>query len=200
MEWRRKKNTRRRSLALFNLDHHFPSSIPSLTPRRRALLSLPSTFQNQFDTMDLSDNAITRLDGFPRLPRVRTLLIHGNRVSAIGPNLAASLPSLTTLGLASNRLSRLADLDALGSFPRLAALVISGNPVSRHPQARPYLAWKCKGLRSLDGARVTAAEREAGEAAFGGEGGVAAAAEALGIRGARDCPAPGRGSAAAALN
>jgi U2 small nuclear ribonucleoprotein A' len=155
-----------------------------------------SSSQNQFDTIDLSDNAIARLDGFPRLPRARTLLAHGNRVAALGAGLGASLPALTTLGLAGNRLARLADLDPLASLPRLAHLVLAGNPVARHPQARPYLAWRCRALRSLDGARVTPAERAAGDAAFGGEAGVAAAATAGAERVKTFEPGEGRPEAA----
>jgi U2 small nuclear ribonucleoprotein A' len=134
--------------------------------------------QNQFDTIDLSDNAIARLDGFPRLPRARTLLAHGNRVSVIGSGLGAALPALTTLGLAGNRLARLADLGPLAACPRLAHLVLTGCPVARHPSYRAYVAWKCRGLRSLDGRRVSGADRAAADEAYGGDAGAAAAASA----------------------
>ena len=43
--------------------------------------------QNQFDSIDLTDNAIARLEGFPKLHRLRTLLLSNNRISRIAPNL-----------------------------------------------------------------------------------------------------------------
>lgn len=35
---------------------------------------------DQFDTIDFSDNDIRRLDGFPRLPRLKCLLLNNNRI------------------------------------------------------------------------------------------------------------------------
>jgi hypothetical protein len=43
--------------------------------------------QNQFDSIDLSDNAVVRLEGFPRLPRLRVLYLCNNRVAKIARNL-----------------------------------------------------------------------------------------------------------------
>jgi hypothetical protein len=43
--------------------------------------------QDQFDTIDLSDNAIVRLEGFPRLPRLKFLLLNNNRIAKIARNL-----------------------------------------------------------------------------------------------------------------
>jgi hypothetical protein len=42
--------------------------------------------QNQFDSIDLTDNSIVRLEGFPRLPRLTQLLLSNNRVMRIGKN------------------------------------------------------------------------------------------------------------------
>ena len=39
--------------------------------------------QNQFDSIDLSDNAIVKLEGFPRLLRLKQLLLNNNRISRI---------------------------------------------------------------------------------------------------------------------
>ena len=48
------------------------------------MLLLP---QNQFDSIDLSDNAIVRLEGFPKLHRLRNLLLNNNRIIRIAPHL-----------------------------------------------------------------------------------------------------------------
>ena len=60
--------------------------------------------RDAFDCIDLSGNDITALTNFPRLPRLTTLLLSGNRVATIAAdNIAASLPSLESLQLANNR-------------------------------------------------------------------------------------------------
>jgi hypothetical protein len=47
--------------------------------------------QDQFDSIDLSDNAIVRLEGFPRLPRLKVLLLNNNRIAKIARNLEGGL-------------------------------------------------------------------------------------------------------------
>ena len=39
--------------------------------------------QNQFDSIDLSDNAIVKLEGFPRLLRLKQVLLNNNRIARI---------------------------------------------------------------------------------------------------------------------
>lgn len=43
--------------------------------------------QDQFDSIDLSDNAIVRLEGFPRLPRLKMLLLNNNRIAKVARDL-----------------------------------------------------------------------------------------------------------------
>lgn len=43
--------------------------------------------QNQFDSIDLSDNSIVRLEGFPKLPRLQCLHLNNNRINRIARNL-----------------------------------------------------------------------------------------------------------------
>lgn len=43
--------------------------------------------QNQFDSIDLSDNAVVRLEGFPKLPRLKCLHLNNNRIARIARNL-----------------------------------------------------------------------------------------------------------------
>lgn len=60
------------------------SALPVSNP-----FSLPASdaLQNQFDSIDLSDNAIARLEGFPKLLRLKVLHLNNNRVNKIGRNL-----------------------------------------------------------------------------------------------------------------
>lgn len=43
--------------------------------------------QNQFDSIDLSDNAVVRLEGFPKLPRLKVLHLNNNRINRIARRL-----------------------------------------------------------------------------------------------------------------
>lgn len=43
--------------------------------------------QDQFDTIDLSDNEIVKLENLPYLNRLGTLIINNNRITRINPNI-----------------------------------------------------------------------------------------------------------------
>jgi U2 small nuclear ribonucleoprotein A' len=43
--------------------------------------------QNQFDAIDLSDNEIVKLEGFPPLTRLHSLNLSNNRIARIGNDL-----------------------------------------------------------------------------------------------------------------
>eukprot|EP00879_Flechtneria_rotunda_P022090 GHRR01023308.1.p1 GENE.GHRR01023308.1~~GHRR01023308.1.p1 ORF type:complete len:121 (+),score=13.30 GHRR01023308.1:175-537(+) len=63
--------------------------------------------ENQFDSIDLTDNAIVRLDGFPRLPRLKMLLLSSNRIAKIARNLESAIRSLEVLVLTNNKITEL---------------------------------------------------------------------------------------------
>ncbi|KAK5624936.1 hypothetical protein RRF57_000652 [Xylaria bambusicola] len=119
------------------------------------------------DAIDLVDNDIQVLGNFPLSPRIHTLLLARNRVSSIQPTLANSIPNLTNLQLESNNLSELADLDPLGSFPRLTHLVLRDNPVTKKEHYRYWILWRCPSVRFLDYAKVKDAERKHASKLFG---------------------------------
>ncbi|KAJ8119954.1 hypothetical protein ONZ43_g3211 [Nemania bipapillata] len=119
------------------------------------------------DAIDLVDNDIQVLGNFPLSPRIHTLLLARNRVSSIQPTLANSIPNLTNLQLESNNLSELADLDPLGSFPRLTHLVLRDNPVTKKEHYRYWVLWRCPSVRFLDYAKVKDAERKHAKELFG---------------------------------
>ena len=62
---------------------------------------------DQFDAIDFSDNEIRKLDGFPLLRRLKTLLVNNNRICRIGEGLDQALPCLTELILTNNSLVEL---------------------------------------------------------------------------------------------
>ncbi|CAK7227855.1 U2 snRNP complex subunit [Sporothrix bragantina] len=119
------------------------------------------------DAIDLTDNDIQVLGNFPLTPRLRTLLLARNRIAAIQPGLADALPNLSSLALASNQLTELADLDPLARFGRLTHLVLLDNPVTKRERYRYWVIWRCPTVRFLDFQKVKDAERSKAEELFG---------------------------------
>ncbi|GLI68001.1 hypothetical protein VaNZ11_012322 [Volvox africanus] len=122
--------------------------------------------QNQFDSIDLSDNAIVRLDGFPKLLRLKQLLMNNNRVARIARGLEEFLPNLDTLILTNNRINNLQDIDPLATLPKLEHLSLHGNPVMTKPNYRLYVISKLPRLKVLDFKKVKQKERDSAKAIF----------------------------------
>ncbi len=89
--------------------------------------------RDAFDSMDLTDNRLTRLDNFPRLQRLSTLHLGSNLIEAFDDvNLAKNLPNITSLTLSYNRIAALHEIRTLGkAFPKLEFLSLVGNSVTR---------------------------------------------------------------------
>ncbi|KAB1201709.1 U2 small nuclear ribonucleoprotein A' [Morella rubra] len=115
--------------------------------------------EDQFDTIDLSDNEIVKLENFPHLSRLGTLLINNNRITRINPNIGEFLPKLHSLVLTNNRLVNLVEIDPLASLPKLQFLSLMDNTVTKKPNYRLYVINKLKILRVLDFKKVKNKER-----------------------------------------
>ncbi|XP_051177006.1 U2 small nuclear ribonucleoprotein A' [Lolium perenne] len=122
--------------------------------------------EDQFDTIDLSDNEIVKLENFPFMNRLGTLLINNNRITRINPNLGEFLPKMHTLVLTNNRLTTLAEIDPLASLPKLQYLSLLDNTVIKQPDYRLYVIHKLKHLRLLDFKKVKQQERIAAAQKF----------------------------------
>ncbi|KHN87298.1 putative U2 small nuclear ribonucleoprotein A' [Toxocara canis] len=127
--------------------------------------------RDQFDTIDLTDNDIRKLENIPLLKRLSSLLMHNNRVQQIMPNLGEVLPSLRTLALTNNNLCELGDIDPLGTCQKLEYLTLIGNPVTHKPQYRLYVIYKVPSVRVLDFKRVRLVERQQAATLFKGKKG-----------------------------
>ena len=149
-------------------------SHPTLTANKIAAIENMGATQNQFDAIDLSDNEIVKLEGFPPLSRLHTLYLSNNRIARVGADLSQQIPMLKALYLTNNRLKNLADLDPLKSCKRLTHLSLLGNPVSKNPDYRLYAVYSLPALKVLDFRKVKQAEREAAEKKFGGKDGLKA--------------------------
>ncbi|XP_035210801.1 U2 small nuclear ribonucleoprotein A'-like isoform X1 [Stegodyphus dumicola] len=126
---------------------------------------------DQFDCIDLSDNDVRKLDGFPQLKRLKTLLLNNNRVCRIGDNLQECLPNLETLILTNNHIQELGDIDPLNTLKSLTSLSLMKNPVASKRHYRLYIVHKLPQLRLLDFRKIRLREREESAKLFKGKKG-----------------------------
>ncbi|KAG9131190.1 hypothetical protein Leryth_006054 [Lithospermum erythrorhizon] len=125
--------------------------------------------EDQFDTIDLSDNEIVKLENFPYLNRLGTILMNNNRITRINPNLGEFLPKLHTLVLTNNRLTNLVEIDPLASLPKLQYVSFLDNNITKKPNYRLYVIHKLKSLRVLDFKKVKQKERMEAKKLFASE-------------------------------
>ncbi|KAJ3149865.1 U2 small nuclear ribonucleoprotein A' [Geranomyces michiganensis] len=139
------------------------------------------------DVIDFTDNDLRRLEGFPRMPRLKTLLVSNNRVARFGADLARSLPNLSALVLNNNMIAELGDIDPLGELERLETLSLMDNPVATKQYYRLYVIHRCPKVRILDFKRVVEKERQEAAKLFSGAAGtkLAASISAKSASGAR---------------
>ncbi|TYZ61889.1 hypothetical protein PybrP1_004830 [[Pythium] brassicae (nom. inval.)] len=119
-----------------------------------------------FDCIDLSDNEIKKLENFPRLRRLRMLLLHNNHIARLQEDLSESIANLEYLVLTGNRIAQLAELDRLAGFAKLDTLVLAGNPVTKRKYYREYVAYKLPQLKVLDYKKIKPHDREAAKVLF----------------------------------
>ncbi|CAJ1977836.1 unnamed protein product [Sphenostylis stenocarpa] len=115
--------------------------------------------EDQFDTIDLSDNEIVKLENVPYLNRLGTMIINNNRITRIHPNIGEFLPKLHTLVLTNNRIVNLVEIDPLASLPKLQFLSLLDNNITKKTNYRLYVINKLKSLRVLDFKKVKNKER-----------------------------------------
>lgn len=119
------------------------------------------------DSIDLTDNSIRVLGNFPKLLRLRTLLLARNRISHIQPTISQSIPRLQNLVLTGNSIANLAELDPLSGFPDLTFLSLVDNPVTSIDYYRSWVIWRNPHVRVLDFQKVKDAERTRAKELFG---------------------------------
>ncbi|CAF4607559.1 unnamed protein product, partial [Rotaria magnacalcarata] len=116
---------------------------------------------NQFDTIDFTNNDIRKLDGFPFLPKLKTMYLANNHITRIAEGLQQYIPNLDTLMLNNNMLQELIDIDPLATLPKLAHVSFARNPIAMKKDYRLYVIHRLPNLRTLDFNRITQKEREA---------------------------------------
>jgi len=124
------------------------------------------TTLDQYDCLDLSDNEVRKLDGFPHLNRLKTLLLNNNRIVRVAEGLELNLPNLNTLILTNNSITELADLEPLIPFKNLEMMSFLHNPVMTKRNYRLYVIHKFPNLRVLDFKKIKQKEKDTAKSLF----------------------------------
>lgn len=134
--------------------------------------------QDQYDTINLNDNEIQKLEGFPLFKRLKTLYLSNNRISRIVPRLGDSLPALETLILSFNKIESLNELECLAECKNLRVISLEKNPVTQKPHYRLFLIHKLPRLKLIDFQKVKPREKQEARKMFGDKAKGAAAVSA----------------------
>mmetsp|Transcript_8081 Transcript_8081/g.13951 ORF Transcript_8081/g.13951 Transcript_8081/m.13951 type:complete len:231 (-) Transcript_8081:28-720(-) len=137
-----------------------------LRGNRIAVIENLGVTENGFDTIDLSENEIKKVDNFPHLPRLKTLMLSRNKINELG-SLSNSLPNLQSLVLIDNDLTNLDSIDVLGELFQLTRLSLLKNALMNEKNARLYIIHKIPQLRVLNFQRVKLKERNEAKALYG---------------------------------
>jgi len=129
------------------------------------------SLQDQVDVLDLTDNEVEVLENFPRMVRLKWIMLSNNHVARIQPDLHEAIPNLEVLVLANNRISLLSEIDKLAGFKRLKLLNLADNPVRNQRHYRLYVIHKIPPLELLDYDRVRQKERKEADSLFSSQTG-----------------------------
>ncbi|TNV76113.1 hypothetical protein FGO68_gene11414 [Halteria grandinella] len=126
-----------------------------------------SATNDQFGTIDLTDNEIVTIEALPQLLRLRTLILTNNRITRVDSNFAESCPGLESLLLTNNKISKFEEIDKIAQTCKsLLRLSLMGNLVNQLPNYRLYVIHSIPTLRVLDFQKVSQKERIAAKKLF----------------------------------
>jgi len=127
--------------------------------------------EDQFDTLDLSDNEIRLVGGFPPMPRLKNLVLNNNRVSRLSDTIASALPNLTSIIVTNNRIRDFESVSVVQKLKYLETVSFLNNELCRHPHYRLLLIHWVPSLRFIDFRRIRDEERKNAKKLFAGEKG-----------------------------
>jgi len=127
--------------------------------------------EDNFDTIDLSDNEIVIFENFPLLKNLKTIFFNNNNISKLKKGYGQTLPNLDTLIFTNNNISDLGELCSLNEFTNLTMLSFAQNPVVTKQHYRLFVIHIIPSLKVLDFNKVKHKERLQAKKMFGGKEG-----------------------------
>jgi len=123
------------------------------------------------ECLDFTDNNIIKLENFPPMPHLKTIMAANNMLSRIDTKFIDPIPNLNSLVLTNNKIESLSDLLPLSSAKNLTRLTLCDNPVTLVQHYRFFCIQICPSLRFLDFQRITDKERHESKSLFAGSQG-----------------------------
>jgi U2 small nuclear ribonucleoprotein A' len=74
---------------------------------------------DQFGTIDMTDNEIVTVDSLPQLLRLKTILLASNRITKVDATFADMCPQLESLILTNNKISNFAEINNIATCKSL---------------------------------------------------------------------------------
>lgn len=136
-----------------------------------ALIENLASTQDQFDLIDLSDNNITMLDGFPLLSRLKSLFLNNNQITQISSRICEALPNLSEIILTNNNIKEFSDIDSICLNINLSHISLMRNPVAYKQYYREYIIYKLPNIKVIDFQKVKLKERTRAKKLFEGSKG-----------------------------
>jgi hypothetical protein len=109
--------------------------------------------------IDFSDNEIKRLDNFPKMNRLTSIIINNNYLARIG-KVAENVKNLKCLVLTNNKINNLSEIDNISLFQKLEHLSLIDNPIKLIVNYRLYVIHKIPTLKTLDYIKITKKEKD----------------------------------------
>ncbi|KAG7396653.1 hypothetical protein PHYBOEH_001937 [Phytophthora boehmeriae] len=157
---------------------------------RRALKSLRALSElTNLVQLDVSGNAVERLDGLQVLIQLQSLALARNNLKSLGaplfalknltsldlsgnfivhlPRAFSDLTSIEVLNLSGNSLATLREVDVLAPLANLLACNLAANPFCRLPTYKDYVICKIRSLERLDDMPISTVARDRAAKRFG---------------------------------
>jgi len=120
--------------------------------------------RDQYDTIDLTDNDLRRVENLPTLKRLHTLLLSRNRIESFQEDIAVKLPAVETIVLSGNEgIKSASQLTPLSRCKSLRYLALLDCPLSRASNYRLQIIALLPQLTVLDYQKVKQVERQAAD-------------------------------------
>lgn len=119
-----------------------------------------------YNSIDLSNNSITRLPILPKLNNLNTLILIGNKINTIDELFYENTPFLKNLILTNNQITNTYQLETLSKCKTLKRLSLVDNLIAKMKHYRLFVIYSMPNLKILDFTKVKLDERKKAKKLF----------------------------------